>query len=583
MSIKSAKRKHKKQSFFSLNYTILIFFLAFLVVFVPSLLYVFEHKNYVEDKKRIVTEIQTNIDEKISSVKTLLNYTFFEENFQNSLNNAFNEGSELDNKIIYERLTAISILGSTIKTAWYFPLINNELSADKKILSSDILMKFIPGVIDKINADYNNEEYFNGKYFIFTLDSALDEIEAKSLLIGHWVLSAANNNFLEPIGVCVAITNSHALTDSFALITEKNDVSAGLYTESGEIIYGQAVKNIQELEGRRVIKMQITSKFGEIRSVLYFDSLQVFYNFLPYIFSIVAVMIALLAVFFLYLKFEERRKTEVYNSFISTFRRISEGNMSDRVEQYNIEELDLVGEQFNLMMDSILMLNKALAEEERKAHFSEQEKDRYIIKYLSTQINKHFIFNTFGVIRSFVNLGKNEDAAECINLLCNYLRFTFRGKDFVSVAEEIRALQDYLDIQKIRLPEITVFIEVDEAINDIPIPQFILQPIVENAYKHAFNRTNGSIWVEGRLKDGMVEFTVSDNGEGLEPEALNQLNFALKSNEERNTEGGIGLINVQRRLKILTGESAYIKVESKEGAGTVVIISCGAGKGELDV
>ena len=84
-----------------------------------------------------------------------------------------------------------------------------------------------------------------------------------------------------------------------------------------------------------------------------------------YIFSIVAVMVALLVVFFLYLKFEEKRKTEVYHSFMSTFRRISEGNMSDRVEKYNIVELDIVGEQFNLMMDSVMMLNKALAEEER--------------------------------------------------------------------------------------------------------------------------------------------------------------------------------------------------------------------------
>ena len=583
MGIRLAKRKQKKQSFFSLNYTILIFFLAFLVVFVPSLLYAFEHKNYVEDKKRTVTEIQTNIDEKISSVKTLLNYTFFEESFQNSLNNAFNGSDEVDNKVIYERLTAIGILGSTIKTAWYFPLIDGELSADKKILSSDILMKFIPEVIDKINADYHNQEYYKGKYFIFTINSALDDVEAKSLLIGHWVLSAANNNFLEPIGVCVAIINSYDLTDSFSLVKETNEVSVGLYTESGEIIYGNSVKKIEEINGSKVVKMQVTSEYGEVKTVLYFDSLQVFYNFLPYIFSIVAVMVALLVVFFLYLKFEEKRKTEVYHSFMSTFRRISEGNMSDRVEKYNIEELDIVGEQFNLMMDSVMMLNKALAEEERRAHFSEQEKDRYIIKYLSTQINKHFIFNTFGVIRSFVSLGKNEDAAECINLLCNYLRFTFRGKDFVSVAEEIRALQDYLDIQKIRLPDITVFIEVDEEINDMRIPQFILQPIVENAYKHAFNRTNGSIWVEGRLKNGMVEFTVSDNGEGIKSEALNQLSLALKANEERNTEGGIGLINVQRRLKILMGESAYIRVESKEGAGTAVIISCGAKKGDLDV
>ena len=76
------------------------------------------------------------------------------------------------------------------------------------------------------------------------------------------------------------------------------------------------------------------------------------------------------------------------------------------------------------------------------------------------------------------------------------------------------------------------------------------------------------------MKNGMVEFTVSDNGEGIKSEALNQLSLALKANEERNTEGGIGLINVQRRLKILMGERSCIRVESVEGVGTTVIVTC---------
>ncbi len=572
------KRRQKKKSFFNLNYTILISFLFMLVIFVPSILYVFEYKNYVDDKKRIVTEVQINVDERISSVKTLLNYTFFEATFQENLTGAFEEGVEVDNKIIYDRLTAIGILGNTIKTAWYFPLVNNALSADKKVISSDILMRFIPEVVDEINTEYNNNEYHNGKYFIFTLDTALDEVEAKSIIIGHWVLGASNHNFLEPIGVCVAVINSSALTDNFSLVKEKEDVFVGLYNGSGDRIYGHSVEKVQELGEMNVVKMEVTSAYSEIKSVLYFNKFQVLFDFLPYLFSIVGIMILLLALFFVYLKFDEKRKTEVYDSFISTFRRISEGNMSDRIERYNIEELDLVGEQFNLMMDSVIMLNKALSEEERKALFNEKEKDRYIIKYLSTQINKHFIFNTFGVIRSFVNLGKNEDAAECIDLLCNYLRFTFKGKDFVTVAEEVRALKDYLDIQRIRLPDITVSIKVADEIKDMLIPQFILQPVVENAYKHAFNRTNGSVWVEGRLNGGAVEFTVSDNGAGIEAERLQELSLALMTNEERPKEGGIGLINVQRRLKILMGESAYIGVESSDGMGTVITINCGTAK-----
>lgn len=572
---KNTKRGQNKRKFFGINYTILLCFLLLLIVFVTTALYFFEWNNYVKEKKNTIREIQIDIDERINSVKTLLNYTFFEEEFQRNLTDSFTEGAEVDEKVIYDGLSAISILGSTLKTVWYFPLVDGELSADKKILSNSMLMRFIPDAVEQINANYNNESYYHGEYFYFTLDTALDEVEAKSLLIGHWVLSSSTHNFLEPIGVCVAVANNHILASSFSLIKDSEEVNVGLYTDGGQLIYGYAIQKESDIDQMNVVKMQVFSEYFGIKSILYFDSLQVLYNFLPYVFAIVGIMILLLAIFLIYLKVDERQKTEVYDSFISTFRRISEGKISDRIEEYNIEELDLVSKQFNLMMDSLNILNKALGEEERRAHFNEQEKDRYIIKYLSTQINKHFIFNTFGVIRSFVNLGRADEAAECIDLLCNYLRFTFKGKDYVTVAEEIRAIKDYLDIQKIRLPDINVSISVSDEIKNLQIPQFILQPVVENAYKHAFNQNSGSIVIEGKLDQDMIQFRVSDNGAGISQEKLEKLNQELIANQENDSkEGGIGLINVQRRLKILMGESAFIRVESSEDVGTTIIISC---------
>ena len=568
-----AKINKKEKRFFGLNYFVLSFFSVLLVLVVPIGLYFFEWNNYVEEKYQTVIQIQQDVDNKISTIKSALNYTFFEENFQNHLNGTLNEGETVDNKIIYNRLTALGILGNTIQTTWYFPLINGELSNDKKVLSGDILIKFLPEVLNKINADYSSDVYVHGKYFFFTIDSAIDEINAKSLIIGHWVLSAANNNFMQPIGVCVSIINSNVLTSAFSMV-EDEGVKIGLYTANGELIYGYSASHESELEQLNIVKMQVLSSYESFKCVLYFDSLKVFYDFLPYIVSIAGIMIFLTVVFIVYLRIDEKRKTQIYDSFISTFRRISEGNTSDRIEEYNVEELDLVSKQFNLMMDSLNLLNKALGEEERKAYFSEKEKDRYIIKYLSTQINKHFIFNTFGVIRSFVNLRKTDSAAECIDLLCNYLRFTFKGKDYVTVEDEVKALQYYLDIQLIRLPKITVSINILDDIKQEQIPQFILQPIVENAYKHAFNRNSGKVFVEGKLNEDMIEFIVTDNGVGIGESNLKELNETLKVGEESANESGIGLINVQRRLKILMGERSYIRVESKEGEGTTVIVAC---------
>ena len=172
-------------------------------------------------------------------------------------------------------------------------------------------------------------------------------------------------------------------------------------------------------------------------------------------------------------------------------------------------------------------------------------------------------------------MGKTDDASECIDLLCNYLRFTFKGKDYVAVEDEIKALQYYIDIQRIRLPKITVSINVSHDIIGEQIPQFILQPILENAYKHAFDRNSGKIFINGKINGDMIEFTVTDNGSGLSDSNLKELNETLTVGEEESSkESGIGLINVQRRLKILMGERSCIRVESVEGVGTTVIVTC---------
>ncbi len=568
---KMAKKKHK--SFFGWNYTVLIIFLVLFVIFVPTVLYLFEWENYTQDKQRAIKEIQINIDEKINSVKGVLNYTFFDAEFQQLLNETFTEGTS-DTTKIYERLTLNTLIGDTVKNLVYFPLINQTLSADKYVTSTDVLMRYVYDILQVVKTEYFKESYFNGEYFAFTLPTEFNENEPESFLIGHWVLSASMQNYLDPVGVCIAVINLPALTDSFSLVSG-DSIKVGLYSSDGKVIYGERVVNESLLENMNVSKMVVSSNYFGLKSILYFDVFQVFYNFLPYIFTIVLILLFLLVIFFLYLRVEEKRKTVVYDNFISTFRRISEGNVNDRVDKYNIEELDLVGKQFNLMMDSVLMLNKKLSEEELKAHHNEKEKDRYILKYLSTQINKHFIFNTFGVIRSFVNRGKNDEASECIDYLCNYLRFTFKGKDFVSVAEEIRSLSDYLNIQRIRLADIKVSVHVDEQIKDMQIPQFILQPIVENAYKHAFERNKGNIFVECKLNGNMIEFLVIDDGIGIESERLQQLNKILSANAETSADGEIGLINVQRRVKILTGDSACVKVESCLGKGTKVKILCG--------
>ena len=114
--------RKKQKSFFSWNYTVLIIFFVLFLVFVPTVLYLFEWQNYTQDKQRAVKEMQVSIDDKISSVKGVLNYTFFDAEFQTLLNGAFT-GENEDTAKIYERLNINTLVDNTVKNVIYFPLL----------------------------------------------------------------------------------------------------------------------------------------------------------------------------------------------------------------------------------------------------------------------------------------------------------------------------------------------------------------------------------------------------------------------------------------------------------------------------
>lgn len=564
----------QKNSFFKLNYTLIVIAFVALIIVIPMALYLLEWQRFIQDKKQAVYSAQEDIDEKITSVKSLLNYTFFDCDFQKSLQKSIGEKSQNDAEKVYERLTVSTVLRDTVSAIWYFPLSEeNQIMYDDVVMSADSMSSYMQYIADNLNKFVTDTQGFNGEYFSFPFGADIGKSVA--MIIGHRVLSSMPENYLQPIGVGVAIINLSGFTDDFTSKVDFSGISIGLYDEQGDIIFGNSDVNESQID-EKYYKVTIKSRHFGLKTIAYFDGKVVFDKFLPYLFSIVAIILFLGIFFFLYLWTQERKKSRVYEAFIDTFRKIGEGDLDKRIETYNIEELDIVGKQFNSMMDSMLTLNEELANEKVKTYYNEVEKDRYLLKYLSTQINKHFIFNTFAIIRSFVNLDKNQDASDCIDLLCNYLRFTFKGKDFVTVIEEISALKNYLDIQKIRIRNVNVEMNVDERLYDCEIPQFILQPIVENAYKHAFSVEGGTIVIEGKIIDAdLIEFSISDNGVGVDNDKLASLNRGLEFNEEIVGAGEIGLINVQRRLKILTGNDSCIKIESRTGKGTKVILRLG--------
>lgn len=186
--------------------------------------------------------------------------------------------------------------------------------------------------------------------------------------------------------------------------------------------------------------------------------------------------------------------------------------------------------------------------------------------YLSAQIKPHFLFNSLNVIASLSVI----DAVKTRALLLDfseYLRYSFDFKNSekpIAFSDELKAVQAYVRIEQARFPG---QIEIEYALcdEDFSVPQFILQPLVENAIRHGLHGRfeKGKVVVRTRKLAGGYEITVMDDGVGMTPEQLK----IVRSGSFRLT-GGIGLVNIQKRLTAEYGTE--LRIESALGEGTVV-------------
>jgi two-component system LytT family sensor kinase len=179
---------------------------------------------------------------------------------------------------------------------------------------------------------------------------------------------------------------------------------------------------------------------------------------------------------------------------------------------------------------------------------------------LANQINPHFLFNTLTSISSLIR-SQPETARVLIVKLSALLRRLLRSQEhFTTLREELEAVDEYLDIERVRFgPTLVVERDVDETCLDIVVPSMILQPLVENSIKHGLGRKvgEGRITLRAKRTNGLVTLEVQDNGVGLPQTRM-----------EVESESGIGLRNVNERLRVIYGAPYQLKLVSQPGQGT---------------
>ena len=279
--------------------------------------------------------------------------------------------------------------------------------------------------------------------------------------------------------------------------------------------------------------------------------------------AIILVIVALL-----FSRFMARSITLPIQKLRDSMKKVQEGDFSvSDVVVDSKNEIGSLTKSFDVMTHRIHELM------EQNVH-EQEEKRKSELKALQSQINPHFLYNTLDSIIWMAEGKKNEEVVLMTASLARLLRQSISNEDeVVPIANEVEYARGYLTIQKMRYKDKLEFqIEVDSSILYIPLIKLVLQPIIENAIYHGlkYKESKGLLIVKGFMKDGNAVLQVIDDGVGMDEETLAHIYDKHKVNYHSN---GVGVYNVQKRLKLYYGEDYGITYTSEFGKGTTATIT----------
>ncbi|MTK13130.1 MAG: sensor histidine kinase, partial [Clostridiaceae bacterium] len=261
-----------------------------------------------------------------------------------------------------------------------------------------------------------------------------------------------------------------------------------------------------------------------------------------------------------------RRTTKPLRILVEEMSKITEGNFNNHINLQGSWEVRKLSNSFNYMLDGLNDYVERLLEAQKKQRKAE-------LWALQMQINPHFIYNTLASIKWLVLKGDKEKSSETINSFISLLQNTIsETSETITVAQEIENLKNYVFINETRYGDnIKVNFHVLPNCNDYKIPKLILQPFIENAFFHAFTEnTEGRIHVFISEKNNKLFCEIVDNGKGMNETQVSSLYSSPSSKHKHFT--GIGIKNVDDRIKLLYGNEYGVTIDSKINIGTTINI-----------
>lgn len=288
-------------------------------------------------------------------------------------------------------------------------------------------------------------------------------------------------------------------------------------------------------------------------------------NLAPLIVGIIVLDSILLI--FLYKTF--KRYSQQISVVMQAMEQTAAGNLETRIDttktEYELKELSI---GINEMLDSI----NQFVEDIYKLEIKQQDAH---MRALQAQINPHFLYNTLEYIRMYAISEGSEELADVVYAFSALLRNNTNQEKTITLKEELDFCEKYVYLYQMRYPNrVAYHFMIDPDLEKIEVPIFVIQPLVENYFKHGidFTRFDNALSVKVLQEDKRVRIIVKDNGRGMTEKRLKQVEEKL-SHPKVELHESIGLQNVNERLRANFGSSYYMSLENNETGGLTVSIT----------
>jgi len=319
---------------------------------------------------------------------------------------------------------------------------------------------------------------------------------------------------------------------------------------------------------KRIMTVKDVGHSGwKIVGISYVDELvanRKYFNGFILLITLFAIAFEILASFFISAKISRPIKL-----LETQMKRLETGDFDISVEVKGEGEVKQLSKAFNIMVARIKMLMEQIITEQ-------EEKRKSELKALQAQINPHFLYNTLDSI-TWMNENENyEGVSVMVAALARLFRISLsRGNEIISIGDELEHVKSYLTIQKVRYGDkFDYSIDADSTLLSRKTLKLILQPIIENAIHHGVSPLNekGIIKISVSSESDKILFQVSDNGYGITPEILSELLVQESTSYHGSGSSGVGLKNVNERIKLCYGEEYGLEILSEVDVGTTVNI-----------